>query len=148
MLAPIFAIAALLVRLTSPGPILFVQPRTGFNNEVINVLKFRTMYVHLTDVGATKTTTRDDPRVTPVGWILRKLSIDELPQLLNVLQGSMSLVGPRPHAIEMKVGDLYYHDAVRAMLGGIGSARETGLRRSRDCVARLHGAARKAPGRA
>lgn len=117
VLAPIFAIAALLVRLTSPGPILFVQPRTGFNNEVIDVLKFRTMYVHHTDVGATKTTTRDDPRVTPVGWILRKLSIDELPQLLNVLQGSMSLVGPRPHAIEMKVGDLYYHDAVRGYAG-------------------------------
>lgn len=115
--APVLAIAALLVRLNSAGPIFFVQPRIGFNNEVINVIKFRTMYVHLTDVGATKTTTRDDPRVTPVGWILRKLSIDELPQLFNVLQGSMSLVGPRPHAIEMKVGDLYYHDAVRGYAG-------------------------------
>ncbi len=115
--SPILAIAALAVRLSSPGPVFFVQPRVGFNNEVIQVIKFRTMYVHLTDVKAVQTTTRDDPRVTPVGWILRKLSIDELPQLLNVLRGDMSLVGPRPHAIEMKVGDLYYQDAVRGYAG-------------------------------
>lgn len=115
--SPILALGALAVRLSSPGPIFFVQPRVGFNNEVIQVIKFRTMYLHLSDVGAVQTTTRDDPRVTPVGSILRKLSIDELPQLLNVLRGDMSLVGPRPHAIEMKVGDLYYQDAVRGYAG-------------------------------
>ena len=116
-LAPVMGIAALLVRLTSPGPVLFVQPRVGFNNEVINVLKFRTMYADQTDIGAQATTTRDDPRVTPVGRILRKLSIDELPQLLNVIRGDMSLVGPRPHALAMKVGEHYYQDAVRGYAG-------------------------------
>lgn len=117
LLAPVFAICALLIRLTSPGSILFVQPRLGFNNEVIGVLKFRTMYVEHSDFRAKKTTARDDPRVTPVGRVLRRLSLDELPQLYNVLKGEMSLVGPRPHALEMKVGDLYYQDAVRGYLG-------------------------------
>jgi Undecaprenyl-phosphate glucose phosphotransferase len=117
LLSPILAAAALLIRLTSPGPILFVQPRTGFNNEVIDVLKFRTMYAEKTDLNARETTTRDDPRITPVGRVLRKLSIDELPQLINVFKGEMSLVGPRPHALEMKVGDRYYHDAVQGYAG-------------------------------
>lgn len=117
ILLPVLALSALLVRLSSRGPILFVQPRLGFNNEVIRVYKFRTMYAEHTDVGGTVTTSRKDPRVTPVGRVLRKLSIDELPQLFNVLDGSMSLVGPRPHAIEMKVGDRYYHEAVRGYAG-------------------------------
>jgi len=116
-LAPLMGIAALLVKMSSPGPVLFVQPRVGFNNEVINVLKFRTMYADQTDVGARETTTKDDPRVTRVGKVLRKLSIDELPQLLNVMKGDMSLVGPRPHALEMRVGDRYYQDAVRGYAG-------------------------------
>jgi polysaccharide biosynthesis protein PslA len=115
--SPIVGLAALLVRVTSPGPVFFVQPRVGFNNEVIHVLKFRTMYADQTDVGARATTTKDDPRVTPVGRILRKLSIDELPQLLNVIRGDMSLVGPRPHALEMRVGDHYYQDSVRGYAG-------------------------------
>lgn len=117
VLAPLMGLAALAVRLTSPGPILFVQPRMGFNNEVIQVLKFRTMYADMSDVGARQTTERDDPRVTPVGRILRKLSIDELPQILNVIRGDMSLVGPRPHALEMRVGDRYYQEAVRGYAG-------------------------------
>jgi Undecaprenyl-phosphate glucose phosphotransferase len=116
-MSPVMGIAAVIIRLTSTGPILFVQPRVGFNNEVINVFKFRTMYSDQTDVGARATTTRDDPRVTPVGRFLRKLSIDELPQLFNVLKGDMSLVGPRPHALEMRVGDHYYQDAVRGYAG-------------------------------
>ena len=117
LLSPVMGIAALLIRLTSSGPIMFVQPRVGFNNEVINVFKFRTMYADQTDVGARATTVRDDPRVTPVGRVLRKLSIDELPQLLNVIRSDMSLVGPRPHALEMRVGDHYYQDAVRGYAG-------------------------------
>ena len=117
LLSPIMAVAALAIRLTSPGPILFIQPRVGFNNEVIRVFKFRTMYAQATDLGARVTTSKDDPRVTGVGKILRKLSIDELPQLLNVLDGTMSLVGPRPHATEMIVGDCYYHEAVQGYAG-------------------------------
>ena len=117
LLSPVFLVAALLIRLTSPGPILFVQPRVGFNNETIPVFKFRTMYRDKTDVGARQTTTKNDPRVTPVGRVLRRLSIDELPQLLNVIQGNMSLVGPRPHGTEMMVGDRFYHEAVRGYAG-------------------------------
>jgi len=116
-LAPVLLVTALLVRLSSPGPVMFVQPRVGFNNEAIRVFKFRTMYTDMTDIGARKTTTRDDPRVTPVGRFLRRFSIDELPQLFNVLQGSMSLVGPRPHGTEMMVGDRFYHEAVRGYAG-------------------------------
>ncbi len=117
LLSPVLVVTALLVRLSSPGPVMFVQPRVGFNNEAIRVFKFRTMYANMTDVGAKKTTTRDDPRVTPVGRFLRRFSIDELPQLFNVLQGSMSLVGPRPHGTEMMVGDRFYHEAVRGYAG-------------------------------
>ena len=117
VLSPILLITALLIRLTSPGPVIFIQPRVGFNNETIKVFKFRTMYSDMADVGARKTTTRDDPRVTPVGRVLRRFSIDELPQLLNVFQGSMSLVGPRPHGTEMMVGDRFYHEAVRGYAG-------------------------------
>ena len=117
LLSPVLLIAALLVRVSSPGPILFIQPRVGFNNETINVFKFRTMFTNMSDVGARRTTTRDDPRVTPIGRTLRRFSIDELPQLLNVLQGSMSLVGPRPHGTEMMVGDRFYHEAVRGYAG-------------------------------
>jgi polysaccharide biosynthesis protein PslA len=117
LLSPVLLVTWLLIRLTSPGPVLFVQPRVGFNNETINVFKFRTMYTHMSDLGAKQTTTRDDPRVTPVGRFLRRFSIDELPQLLNVLQGSMSLVGPRPHGTEMMVGDRFYHEAVRGYAG-------------------------------
>lgn len=117
LLSPVLLVTALLVRLSSPGPVMFIQPRVGFNNEAIRVFKFRTMYADMTDVGAKKTTTRDDPRVTPVGRFLRRFSIDELPQLFNVLQGSMSLVGPRPHGTEMMVGDRFYHDAVSGYAG-------------------------------
>src|SRR4029079_8527936 len=116
-LSPVLLLTALVIRLTSPGPVLFVQPRVGFNNEAINVFKFRTMYTHMADMGAKQTTTRGDPRVTPVGRVLRRFSIDELPQLFNVLQGSMSLVGPRPHGTEMMVGDRFYHEAVRGYAG-------------------------------
>ena len=117
LLSPVLLAAAIAVRLSSPGPIMFVQPRVGFNNETINVFKFRTMYTDKTDIGARQTTTKNDPRVTPAGRILRRFSIDELPQILNVLQGSMSLVGPRPHGTEMMVGDRFYHEAVRGYAG-------------------------------
>jgi Undecaprenyl-phosphate glucose phosphotransferase len=117
LLSPIMAIAALVIRFTSPGPVLFVQPRMGFNNEVIHVRKFRTMYADRGDLTGAGATTKNDPRVTPVGRVLRRLSIDELPQLLNVISGDMSVVGPRPHPLQMKVGDRYYQEAVRGYAG-------------------------------
>ena len=96
---PALLLIALAVRLDSPGPILFRQKRFGFNNGIIRVLKFRTMQVRCADHDASAQTRRDDPRVTRIGAFLRRHSLDELPQLLNVLRGEMSLVGPRPHAL-------------------------------------------------
>ncbi|MGE0023174.1 MAG: undecaprenyl-phosphate glucose phosphotransferase [Hyphomicrobium sp.] len=106
--APVMALVAAAIRLDSKGPILFKQRRYGFNNELIEVLKFRSMYADQADAAAANLVTRDDPRVTPVGRFIRKTSLDELPQLLNVVKGEMSLVGPRPHATEAKASsDLY-----------------------------------------
>jgi Undecaprenyl-phosphate glucose phosphotransferase len=113
LLSPLLLLTALIIKLTSRGPALFRQERFGFNNVRISVLKFRSMYVDRQDVSGAERTTRSDPRVTPFGRIIRRLSIDELPQLFNVLTGEMSIVGPRPHATEMKVGDDYYFEAVR-----------------------------------
>ena len=113
LLSPLLLLTALAIRLESKGPILFRQKRFGFNNNEISVLKFRSMYVDRQDVSGAARTRKDDPRVTRVGRIIRRTSIDELPQLFNVLRGDMSLVGPRPHATMMRVGDKYYFDAVR-----------------------------------
>jgi lipopolysaccharide/colanic/teichoic acid biosynthesis glycosyltransferase len=82
------------VKLTSPGPIFFRQKRVGYKGQVVEALKFRTMYTHLSD--ASMQTNKDDHRITPFGGWLRRRSLDELPQLLNILRGDMSLVGPRP----------------------------------------------------
>ncbi|MEL6374121.1 MAG: undecaprenyl-phosphate glucose phosphotransferase [Pseudomonadota bacterium] len=98
LLAPVLALIALAIKIDSGSPILFRQRRRGLNQKVIQVLKFRTMHV-LEDDGAIQQATKNDPRVTRVGRFLRMTSLDELPQLINVLRGEMSLVGPRPHAI-------------------------------------------------
>jgi Undecaprenyl-phosphate glucose phosphotransferase len=111
--APVMMLMALAVRLDSKGPILFKQRRYGFNNELIEVFKFRSMYVDRADATASRLVTRDDPRVTPVGRLIRKTSLDELPQLFNVLLGQMSLVGPRPHATQAKAGADLYEDVVQ-----------------------------------
>jgi Undecaprenyl-phosphate glucose phosphotransferase len=112
VMAPALLCVALLIKLDSPGPILFRQPRLGFNNKVFTVFKFRTMHHHAADAMASRQTSRGDSRVTRVGRVLRKYSVDELPQLLNVLQGTMSLVGPRPHALGTRAGDRLLHDVV------------------------------------
>ncbi len=112
VLSPPMALIALLVRLESPGPVLFRQHRLGFNSRVIEVLKFRTMYTHLQDADAERLTTPDDPRVTRVGAFLRRTSLDELPQLVNILRGEMSLVGPRPHALKAGVSGKLYDQLV------------------------------------
>jgi Undecaprenyl-phosphate glucose phosphotransferase len=105
LLAPVLAVVALAVKLDSPGPVFFRQRRHGFNNETIVVWKFRTMRQEAADATASRQVTADDDRVTRLGRFLRKTSLDELPQLLNVLKGEMSLVGPRPHAVGMKTGE-------------------------------------------
>lgn len=113
LLSPVMAATALAVRLTSPGPVLFRQKRYGFNNELIEVFKFRSMYVDKSDATAAKLVTKSDPRVTPVGRFIRKTSLDELPQLFNVVfKGDLSLVGPRPHAVHAKAADALYQDVV------------------------------------
>ena len=104
LLTPAMALIALAIRLDSPGPILFRQRRHGFNQEEIVVWKFRSMREETADATASRQVTHDDDRVTRVGRFIRKTSLDELPQLINVLRGEMSLVGPRPHAIGMKTG--------------------------------------------
>jgi exopolysaccharide biosynthesis polyprenyl glycosylphosphotransferase len=101
---PIGLAVALAVKLDSPGPVFFRQKRHGFNNEEIWVLKFRSMRHECADATAARQVTQNDDRVTRVGRVIRKLSLDELPQLINVLRGEMSLVGPRPHAVGMKSG--------------------------------------------
>jgi Undecaprenyl-phosphate glucose phosphotransferase len=117
LLSPLLLLAAIGVALSGPGPIIFVQPRFGFNNQTIHVFKFRTMHSSMTDLRARNTTTKDDPRITWIGRYLRRFSIDELPQLFNVILGNMSLVGPRPHGTEMMVGDQFYHKAVAGYMG-------------------------------
>jgi Undecaprenyl-phosphate glucose phosphotransferase len=106
LLAPVMAVIALAIRLDSPGPIFFRQRRHGFNHEEIVVWKFRSMKQESADATASRQVTHDDDRVTRVGRFIRKTSLDELPQLLNVIAGEMSLVGPRPHAIGMKTGHI------------------------------------------
>jgi Undecaprenyl-phosphate glucose phosphotransferase len=109
---PVMLATALAIKLDSKGPVLFKQQRLGFNNEVIEVYKFRSMYVEQCDPTARNAVTRDDPRVTRVGRFIRKTSIDELPQFFNVLKGDLSLVGPRPHAVSGQTRHRLYTDVV------------------------------------
>jgi Undecaprenyl-phosphate glucose phosphotransferase len=105
-IAPLLGLISVLIKLDSRGPVFFRQRRHGFNNEEIVVWKFRSMRADAADARAERQVTADDDRVTRVGRFLRKTSLDELPQLLNVVRGEMSLVGPRPHAVGMKTGDV------------------------------------------
>jgi putative colanic acid biosynthesis UDP-glucose lipid carrier transferase len=116
-IAPLMVGIALAVRLTSPGPVFFRQKRHGFNQQMIDVFKFRTMYVEACDAPLSDRIVqarRDDSRITPIGRFLRRTSLDELPQLLNVLRGEMSLVGPRPHPVAL---DRYYAELIDGYLG-------------------------------
>ncbi|TPE59818.1 undecaprenyl-phosphate glucose phosphotransferase [Sandaracinobacter neustonicus] len=110
---PILLLAALAVKLDSPGPVFFRQPREGFNNQRFDVLKFRSMTHDECQTDTIEQATRGDKRVTRVGRFIRATSIDELPQLLNVLKGDMSLVGPRPHAPSTKAAGRPFHEVVQ-----------------------------------
>lgn len=111
LLAPLLALIALAVKLGSRGPVLYRQRRHGLDGQVIEVLKFRTMRLHEEPAGQVIQVTPDDPRVTALGRVLRRTSLDELPQFWNVLKGEMSVVGPRPHAAE------HNHDYGRRLQG-------------------------------
>jgi lipopolysaccharide/colanic/teichoic acid biosynthesis glycosyltransferase len=111
-LAPLFLAVAVAIRLESRGPVFFWQTRYGWDNRPFRIWKFRTMWTHLGDSRGVCQTVRNDPRVTPLGILLRKTNIDELPQLINVLKGDMSLVGPRPHAVGTLAGGMLYEDLV------------------------------------
>jgi len=110
MFSPVLLIIAMAIKLTSGGPILFQQQRRGRDNVPFACFKFRTMYHGVRDLACVQQTTQDDPRVTPVGKFLRRRSLDELPQLFNVLIGDMSLVGPRPHAVGMHLDGVLLPD--------------------------------------
>jgi Undecaprenyl-phosphate glucose phosphotransferase len=110
---PVMGLVALAVKLDSPGPVLFRQKRFGFNNERIDVFKFRSLYHDQADPLASRVVTRNDSRVTRVGRFIRRTSLDELPQLFNVVfKGNLSLVGPRPHAVQGKLQSRLFDEAV------------------------------------
>ncbi len=113
LLLPVMALIALAIKLDSPGPVLFRQKRFGFNNERMDVFKFRSLYHDQADPLASRVVTKNDPRVTRVGRIIRKASLDELPQLFNVVfKNNLSLVGPRPHAIQGRLQNRLFDEAV------------------------------------
>ncbi len=96
ILSPLFVLIALAIKITSPGEVFFKQQRLGLNGKIFWMYKFRSMIPNAVNIGAGMFVEKDDPRITPVGKLLRKTSLDELPQLLNIIRGEMSLVGPRP----------------------------------------------------
>jgi polysaccharide biosynthesis protein PslA len=144
VLSPVLLLTALAIRLDSPGPIFFRQVRAGFNGKTFLLWKFRTMFAEATDPHAKVQTIKNDPRVTRIGRFLRRMSIDELPQLFNVIEGTMSLVGPRPHALLTKTQGKnleelvdYYAVRHRVRPGMTGWAQVHGFRGELDSVDKL-----------
>lgn len=110
LMAPALAMVALAIKLDSRGPVLFRQRRVGQGNAFFDILKFRSMRTDMSDASGSQSTRRDDDRITRVGYFIRRTSIDELPQLFNVLMGQMSIVGPRPHALGSTAGERLFWD--------------------------------------
>ena len=144
LLSPVMVVTAIAIKLESKGPVFFMQQRHGFNNELIKVYKFRSMRIETLDHHAVKQVTKDDPRVTKVGRFIRKTSIDELPQLFNVLKGELSVVGPRPHALQAKAANQLYYEAVegyfarhRVKPGMTGWAQINGWRGETDTIDKI-----------
>jgi Undecaprenyl-phosphate glucose phosphotransferase len=144
LLSPVMVATAIAIKLESKGPVFFRQKRHGFNNQLIDMYKFRSMYTDMADAGASKLVTKDDPRVTRVGRFIRRTSIDELPQLFNVLKGELSIVGPRPHALQAKADNQLYYEAVegyfarhRVKPGMTGWAQIHGWRGETDTVDKI-----------
>lgn len=142
MLSPLLVFVALAIKLSSDGPVLFGQTREGLLGQPFVAYKFRSMVAAQGDVSGVEQTVRNDPRITPLGRFMRRTSIDELPQLFNVLKGEMSLVGPRPHVKNMMAGGMSYrelvpyYDARLTMLPGLtGWAQANGLRGYTDDAA-------------
>lgn len=142
--APLMIVIALAIKAESRGPVLFRQPRHGFNNNLFQVYKFRTMYHESRDIAAERLTVPGDGRITRIGALLRRTSLDELPQLFNVLKGEMSIVGPRPHAVSAKAAGVPYRDAVadyayrhRVRPGMTGWAQVNGWRGDTDVIEKI-----------
>ena len=133
--------AAIVIKLDSPGPVFFIQPRIGRQNQLFSLIKFRSMRQDCCDTAGTRSTSRQDQRVTRIGNFIRRTSIDELPQFINILKGDMSVVGPRPHAVSSTAEDRLFWDidnrywhrhACRPGLTGL--AQIQGLRGATACV--------------
>jgi Undecaprenyl-phosphate glucose phosphotransferase len=142
-LTPLLAVVAIAVKCSSRGPVFFTQYRKGADGHVFKIYKFRTMRAHAEKKGIVTQATKGDPRITRVGAILRRTSLDELPQFINVLRGEMSVVGPRPHAIEhdevyQKVVDGYIH-RYRIKPGITGWAQINGYRGETDQIEKMQG---------